>query len=210
MILALVLFATAEIENYIRLHELAARIQYVQQTRGKSRVRIGETPAQTARLLGVDEALLVDPWGNPYRIDVDPNGYRVSGKDAAIANGTVEGTLPNDDSLAAAQAKLARYSDPMQINADAARSTIEAMLRMQQEIIEKRGTSGGDDGWGTPFMVEVDLDGSRYRVVSAGADRVFDPTSWNRPIDNDPASDMVIENGQFRRRFNVDRYLQLR
>lgn len=200
MILGLILFATAEIENLVRMHELAARIQYVQHTRGK--VRLGATPVETARLLGVDEALLAG-----HTIEVDANGYRVSGNGAAIVNGRYEGTLPNDESLMAAQAKLARYSDRMNAHADAARFTIEAMLRMQQEIIEKRGTSGGDDGWGTPFMVEVDLDGSRYRIISAGADRVFDPTSWNRPIDNDPSSDMVIENGQFRRRFNVDRYL---
>ena len=54
-------------------------------------------------------------------------------------------------------------------------------------------------------MVE---DGHRYRIVSAGADRVFDPTSWSRPMDLDPASDLVFENGRFRRKLDVDRYLR--
>lgn len=195
----LVLLATADTETLIRLHDLAARVEYVRHTRGK--VKLGETPAQTARLLGVDEAQLAGTT-----ITMEGDAVRIASGDVAIVNG--QAPASSDPALAAAQARLARYTDKKHAYADAARKTIENMQLLSQEIQQKRGTSGGDDEWGTPFHIEVDVDGSRYRIVSAGADRVFDPTSWAQPMNLDPASDMVLENGTFRRKLDADRYEQ--
>jgi hypothetical protein len=37
------------------------------------------------------------------------------------------------------------------------------------------------DAWGTEFRYVVSADGSSYRLVSAGSDRVFDEESWSAP-----------------------------
>jgi TonB family protein len=62
------------------------------------------------------------------------------------------------------------------------------------------------DAWGTRLRLEVD--GESYRIVSAGADRRFDPESWKRPPTLDPAEDIVHENGRYRRRFDERAFLE--
>jgi TonB family protein len=54
------------------------------------------------------------------------------------------------------------------------------------------------DVWGTFYKLVID--GDRYRLISAGADRQFDPTSWTRPAAADAAEDIIYENGAFTRR----------
>ncbi len=56
------------------------------------------------------------------------------------------------------------------------------------------------DGWGTPFAYACD--GERYRIVSAGADRSFEPDSTK--LDKTPdgeisslARDLIYSNGRF-------------
>jgi len=50
------------------------------------------------------------------------------------------------------------------------------------------------DAWGTPFRYVVGKDGKTFRVVSAGADKVFKPETW--PLTGsytDPAEDIVMD-----------------
>ena len=54
------------------------------------------------------------------------------------------------------------------------------------------------DAWGTPYRASVE--GDAVRIVSAGADRKFDPDSWSRPPAVDAAEDIVHEKGAFARR----------
>ena len=54
------------------------------------------------------------------------------------------------------------------------------------------------DAWGTPLRVIVE--GESWRVISAGSDRKFDPTSWRTSARADPAEDMIFERGIFTRR----------
>jgi hypothetical protein len=56
------------------------------------------------------------------------------------------------------------------------------------------------DGWGTPFAYACD--GKQYRIVSAGADRSFEPdsTKLDKTPDgetNSPARDLIYSNGRF-------------
>jgi TonB family protein len=53
------------------------------------------------------------------------------------------------------------------------------------------------DAWGTPLRVL--LDGDSYRIINAGADRTFDPMSWQRDIGVDSAEDMILADGVFLR-----------
>lgn len=51
------------------------------------------------------------------------------------------------------------------------------------------------DGWATDLRWVVDA--NSYRIVSAGSDKKFDPTSWGRPIAAaSTAEDLVFANGQ--------------
>jgi hypothetical protein len=55
------------------------------------------------------------------------------------------------------------------------------------------------DAWGTPIRFEIAKDRKSYRLISAGADRRFNPQSWaaaNREL-ADFAEDLVYENGAF-------------
>lgn len=54
------------------------------------------------------------------------------------------------------------------------------------------------DAWGTPLRITINPNGT-YRVVSAGADRTFDETSWTRAATDDVAEDLVFENGKLTR-----------
>lgn len=56
------------------------------------------------------------------------------------------------------------------------------------------------DAWGTPLR--MDVQGNTYVIASAGADRTFIPMSWKRPVQPDPAEDIVLEDGVFTRQVN--------
>ena len=52
------------------------------------------------------------------------------------------------------------------------------------------------DAWGHPYRIESTAKG--YRIVSAGADGVFDESTWSTPAKQLPATaDAVYENGKF-------------
>lgn len=53
------------------------------------------------------------------------------------------------------------------------------------------------DAWGTELRYEAPKDGSSYRLVSAGADHVFDESSWNRKgVLSSTDEDAVVVNGE--------------
>jgi TonB family protein len=79
-----------------------------------------------------------------------------------------------------------------------------------QQIMQQTGeriTGGREvpetvrDAWGTPLRVE--RTGEKYRVVSAGSDRTFDPSSWGREPRSEMSEDIVFSNGSFNREFDV-------
>ena len=53
-----------------------------------------------------------------------------------------------------------------------------------------------NDAWGTPF--HYDVDGKTYRVVSAGSDRKFDPSTWTKiAVTDDTSADALVSNRCF-------------
>ncbi|MDQ3280533.1 MAG: energy transducer TonB [Acidobacteriota bacterium] len=79
-----------------------------------------------------------------------------------------------------------------------------------QQIMQQTGeriTTGKEvpetvrDAWGTPLRIE--RTGDKYRIVSAGADRNFEPSSWGREPVQNFNEDIVFNNGAFTREFEV-------
>lgn len=66
--------------------------------------------------------------------------------------------------------------------------------------------TGARDAWGTPLRVIAD--GEKYRIISAGADRTFQPMSWARQPGQDAAEDMIYEDGGFTRRIDEQKILE--
>lgn len=64
--------------NLATMQQLATAMEYQKLTQGT--YRVGAADSETAGILAVDINQLRDPWGTPYRIDVDPKfGYRIAG-----------------------------------------------------------------------------------------------------------------------------------
>lgn len=62
------------------------------------------------------------------------------------------------------------------------------------------------DAWGTPLRIEGDA--TKYRIISAGADRQFDEASWTRAATPSANEDLIYENGAFTRRLNENDLLR--
>lgn len=63
--------------NLVRVEEISFRLMYQRATKGA--LKIGATPAESARLLGAPADFFVDPWGTPYRIEIDGPKFRIVG-----------------------------------------------------------------------------------------------------------------------------------
>src|ERR1051325_9012140 len=64
--------------NLATMQQLATAMEYQKLTQGT--YRVGAADSETAGILAVDIHQLRDPWGTPYRIEVDPKfGYRIAG-----------------------------------------------------------------------------------------------------------------------------------
>jgi len=61
-----------------------------------------------------------------------------------------------------------------------------------------------EDAWGTPFRYEVTPEGEHYRLLSAGADLVFEKEVEPGDTD-DPDDDQVLADGELVRRYRVPR-----
>jgi TonB family protein len=156
--------------------------------------------------------LPADVWGTRYRIEGDritsagsdrkfdggePKGGQFAGTegDVVFVNGEVFRSNRNWlyaraktsanataalEKLREAELTFMRMRMPLMRNLTLAQMTTKAMVR-----------GGMDhDAWGTPLRV----DGTR--VISAGADRKFDPESWSREATLDAGEDIIVENGK--------------
>jgi hypothetical protein len=66
------------LRNLATMQQLANAMEYQKLTQGT--YRVGAADSETAGILAVDINQLRDPWGTPYRIEVDPKfGYRIAG-----------------------------------------------------------------------------------------------------------------------------------
>jgi TonB family protein len=84
------------------------------------------------------------------------------------------------------------------IGAKATVNTMQAAGTFVQEKHAAPPAELANDAWGTPMRVTIGEDGS-YRIISAGADRTFDETSWTRVAAPDFAEDFIFENGKLTR-----------
>ncbi len=62
------------------------------------------------------------------------------------------------------------------------------------------------DAWGTPFRIENE--GGKLRIISAGADKQFNESSWTAPATPSLDEDLVYENGGFTRRADEQEILR--
>ena len=99
--------------------------------------------------------------------------------------------------------------DPAIVGLVRERITQDRMKELGQNFVESRGGRGGRgqramDEWGTPLAV-VPLDGGQHlRIISAGADKAFDQSTWSRPITPSQNDDLVIEDASWTRVHDLD------
>jgi TonB family protein len=279
--------------NLANVNEIAYRLHYQELTHGE--MRIGATIRETAVLLRMGEAELIDPWGTPYRIDIrtdghyaiigagadrkfDPPSWEKGGQfagldeDVVLVDGRMlrsnrarfvatltdqdRSLVPADEmlsllsvsppprqaslmttprrALGALQIAETRNTTGVAISLDVARAhqTMQSMalwgVLIDQYIaahrsVPVRQTAEGlrkemaDDPWRmhdflddvdewlTPFHFDLDAKARTYRIVSAGSDRKFDPTTWDLPLHSvDTADDIVLSNGRFVRSYDIE------
>lgn len=166
----------------------------------------------------------IDPWGTPYRIE----GTRVvsAGSDRTFE----EGPLPNEqftgtegDAVIAGGAMVRsnriwlaeraggeesaaalEYLQRQEVLQMTWRNPEARYLMLARTTVEMLRAGETKDAWGNPFRVEG------TRIISAGADGVFDPMSWSRPPKLDAAEDIVFENGEVVRMFDEKQYREER
>lgn len=206
---ATVLASTADVANGLR--NLARMHEFV---------KLMELRRATAVAIPVDA---VDPWGNPYRVAGDlvvsagsdgkfeeqPAAGQFTGTegDVVFANGVL--VRSNRNWLAArvepgteteralvelreAEMNLMMMRTPVLRDIVLARVTLDTLMAGTAKV----------DGWGTPLR----FDGAR--TISAGADRQFDPMSWNRAATDDLREDIILENGSIVRGADLNALLR--
>lgn len=74
--------------NLATMQQLAVAMEYQRAAHGG--YHLGSSDAETAAMLGIDIAQLRDPWGTPYRLELDKSGYRIvgAGSDKAFEEST--------------------------------------------------------------------------------------------------------------------------
>ena len=180
---------------------------------------------------------MLDPWGTPYRFDVEAERVVSAGSDREFdvaswlrteqftglegdvvwLNGNFVRTNHNwlcsqvaPGGAAARQLGDLRQAEAylLMLRTDAMRKVIGVQLTggLMEMMARTDLKTGGRDAWGTPMRVIVE--GEKYRIVSAGADRTFQPESWNRRPAQDAAEDMIYENGRFTRRIDEQKLFE--
>lgn len=164
-----------------------------------------------------------DVWGTPFRID----GARITsaGSDGKFEEGTpaseqfagTEGdTVFGDDAMVRSNRnwlyERAKSGDAAAALEELRTAELQFMVMrtpvMRQLVIAQltgRMLVRGDaktDAWGTPLRIEG------TRVISAGADRQFDPTRWDQPPQLDLGEDIIAENGKLTRSVDAKAYLE--
>lgn len=99
--------------------------------------------------------------------------------------------------------------DPYIVGVVRERITQDKMKALARQFVETGGGRGARaqrvlDEWGTPLAVATAGGGQHLRVISAGADKAFDETSWSRPITPSPNDDLVIDGTTWTRAHDLD------
>lgn len=99
-----------------------------------------------------------------------------------------------------AEVQFAMGRVPLIRDLTGAKATV-VLMQSIATYIEKNKTAPAEelskDAWGTPLRISIE--GDQYRIVSAGADKAFDESSWGRAPRIDFAEDIVLENGEVTR-----------
>lgn len=196
---------TKALTNLAHMHALAAAVEM-----------------RTAAGLGPLVEVPNDPWGTPYRIEgtrIVSAGSDLKFEEGALEKGQFAGTEGDavfaegamfrsnrnwlhdrvTEGPAAAALDELRKAE-MQYMFMRAPVMRELMLaKMSGEMLLQPGAT--KDAWGTELRVEG------TRVVSAGADRTFDPASWDRPPQPDLGEDIVADAGKLTRSVDPREYL---
>lgn len=168
----------------------------------------------------------IDPWGNAYLVDpaagrivgagsdgrfdrdrTEPEQFTGLEGDVVFANGNFVRTNHNwlcARVTAASEPALAqlRRAEMLLLMSRTERARTMMPLHLTMQAMQNpEATAATRDAWGTPLRV-IEENGTR-RVISAGADRTFDPMSWSRPPALDAREDIVLENGTFVRRVDA-------
>lgn len=148
----------------------------------------GLVPDRFQYLHAVDEALAANP-GKP--LDLVLTTPRLAGGYLAMVQD--QAMLLGPKSLGILQAER----------------TWTAMRQLAAQLdADLQAPSRPEDEWGTPLRVELDPAGG-YRIISAGADRTFEPRSWALPMTADLADDQVYAGGKgFVRKFDRNQSIQ--
>jgi TonB family protein len=194
------------LENLAHMHALAAVIEM-----------------RSAAGLGPLQNVPADPWGTTYRIDGDrivsagsdatfEQGELAAGQftgtegDAVFANGamfrsnrnwlhdraTQGAPLAALDGLRKAEMQYMFMRSSVMRELMLAKMTGDMLLLPDAKI----------DAWGTPFREDG------MRLISAGADHNFDPSSWSRAPQLDLSEDIIAENGRLTRSIDPRAYLE--
>jgi TonB family protein len=84
--------------------------------------------------------------------------------------------------------------NPLTLDVLRAEITQGTMAAFAAQVTAETSFRPGDE-WGTPLRAEFESDGS-VRVISAGADRKFDPQSWSAAMKHVPSDDQVYVRGK--------------
>jgi len=257
--------------NLATMRQLATAIEYQRAAHGG--VRLGSTDAESAMALAVDAAQLRDPWGTPYKIEIDDkSGYRIVGAgsdksfddktwsakgetttldaDSVLAGGVfvrsnrqwllgmVTEAQKGDQALPTAFLRGDTYrfvttpgsawawlrineleaeaikSDPKILDLIRERITQDKMKALSERFLRARTTAHNVRGvriprildeWGTALEVSfIDPEAQHFRIISAGADKVFDQSTWSRPITQSVHEDLVYDDSSWTRVLDLD------
>jgi len=146
-------------------------------------------PDRMEQLRSVDQALAANP-GKP--LDLVLTTPRLAG-----------------GYLAMIQDQAMLLNSPRSLGILQAERTWTAMRQLAAQLdADLQSPFRPEDEWGTPLRVELDPAGG-YRIVSAGADRTFDPRSWALPMTADLDDDQVYAGGKgFVRTFDRIAYIR--
>ena len=261
--------------NLATMRQLATAIEYQRAAHGT--VGLGANDAETAANLAVDPAQLRDPWGTPYRIDLNfKDGYRIVGAgsdktfdestwdvkaettlitaDSVIAGGTfvrsnrrwLSGLLTqaqkSEQNLSTAFPRGDVYrvvntpanawawlrineleaeaikNDPKFLDLIRERITQDRIRALSERFLKARNATNSVRGvriprvldeWGTALEISfIDPDGQHFRIASAGADKVFDQTSWPKPVTGSYNDDIIFDDNAWTRVLDLDALAQ--
>jgi hypothetical protein len=101
-------------------------------------------------------------------------------------------------------------NDPAVVGMMRERITQEKIKALAQQMAASRNARGvrGQrvlDEWGNALAVAyLDAQAQHVRIVSAGADKMFDQASWSKPITASPNDDLVLDDMSWTRAHDLD------